>query len=123
MKPVKAVEDVTRIVEGPESNHPGSIWWPLIIPKTVGSKRLNVSVVEYPPGTESKVRSHGDQEQCYYILRGRGYVTVEGVEYEAEPGMAFYIGLNTPHTNRVPKEYKEPLILLEIEAYQQDQRK
>ena len=56
-------------------------------------------------------------------LERQGYVTVDDVEYEAKPGMAFYIGLNTPHTNRVPKEYKEPLILLEIEAHQQDQRK
>lgn len=123
MKPAKSLEDVVPNVAPPDSNHPGSIWWCLIVPDTVGSKRLNVSVVEYPPGTKSRVRSHDDMEQCYYILKGRGYVTIGEVEYEAKPGMAFYIGLNTRHTNRVPKEYEESLVMLEIEAYQQDQEK
>jgi mannose-6-phosphate isomerase-like protein (cupin superfamily) len=118
MELCKSPKDVKPIVLGPESNHPYSKWWILISPKTVKSKRITLSYVEYPPGTSSKPNSHNNMEQIYYILKGEGIVQVGDKEYRVKPGMAIFIPLNTVHSNKNVGD--EVFAMLEIEAYLED---
>jgi mannose-6-phosphate isomerase-like protein (cupin superfamily) len=56
----------------------------------LGSRNLTVTWVDVPPGAEQRAHSHGEAEQVYVIVRGRGRMQVAGdVEEVAEGDLVF----------------------------------
>lgn len=64
--------------------------------KETGATNLNVSLVSFPAGVRNTWHSH-KQDQCLWIIGGRGKVASREKEYVAEPGMAFFIPSGESH--------------------------
>ena len=64
--------------------------------KETGAKNLSISVVSFPPGIRNTWHSH-DQDQCLWILNGEGIVANREQEWNAEPGLAFFIPAGESH--------------------------
>jgi len=61
-----------------------------------GAKNLNVSLVSFPAGVRNTWHTH-EQDQCLWILTGKGKVASREKEYAAEPGMVFFIPAGESH--------------------------
>jgi len=57
---------------------------------------LTTSEVEIKPGGEQRIHSH-IPEQVYYILEGRGFMTVGAESAAVGPGDCVFIPSETPH--------------------------
>ncbi len=69
----------------------------LVHPDTVGSDNLGVSMCIMQPG-EVVARHRHDYEEAYYIVRGRGEMTLEGHEViRLEPGLSVYVAAGEVH--------------------------
>ncbi len=67
-----------------------------IINKDVGARDLSVSVISFPKGVRNYFHSH-EFDQVLWILSGKGIVADERGQYEAAPGMAFFIPRGEKH--------------------------
>ena len=61
------------------------------------SECTEVLLEEYAPGIESPLNSHEEMEQLYYILRGRGLMTVAGEQAEVKRGDLVLIPRGAQH--------------------------
>ena len=68
----------------------------LASPKTSGAKQLTATCVEIHPGGRQRVHSH-DPEQVYFILEGRGRMTVGRETEEVGAGDCVFIPSRVPH--------------------------
>ncbi len=68
----------------------------LASPRTGNSLHLTTTVVEIRPGGEQRIHSHAP-EQIYYILQGRGVMTVADERAPVGPGDCVFIPSGTPH--------------------------
>ena len=64
--------------------------WMLVSPLNSRAQNISIQVSEIPIGSEQPVHSH-DPEQCYYIVKGRGLMTLEQETTEVKAGDAIYI--------------------------------
>ncbi len=66
------------------------------------STATNQSLAEatLPPGAATEEHSHPRSEEIYYILRGRGRMTLGGKSREVAPGDGILIPPGTRHTIR-----------------------
>lgn len=55
------------------------------------------NVISLSQETESPLGLHPDEEEYYYVLGGRGEVTLHGTTYPAEKGSVVFIPRNCPH--------------------------
>ncbi|HVN97705.1 MAG TPA: cupin domain-containing protein [Syntrophorhabdaceae bacterium] len=68
----------------------------LISPLNSTAQDLSLQVSEIPVGSEQPLHVHAP-EQCYYIIRGKGLMTVEEETREVSAGNAVYIPSNKRH--------------------------
>jgi quercetin dioxygenase-like cupin family protein len=59
--------------------------------------RMAMSLVSVRPGAAVPMHAHHDEEQVYYVLAGRGTVTVGDRHQRVGPGHAVHIPLDTQH--------------------------
>jgi mannose-6-phosphate isomerase-like protein (cupin superfamily) len=45
-----------------------------------------IDYVEIPPGSSIGVHTHGENEEVYFIVRGKGIMITNGTEYRVEAG-------------------------------------
>ena len=76
------------------------------------STATNQSLAEatLPPGAETEEHSHPRTEEIYYVLHGRGLMTLEGKGGEVGPGDGILIPPGARHTIR--NIGREPLVFL-----------
>jgi mannose-6-phosphate isomerase-like protein (cupin superfamily) len=74
----------------------GIVSYLLVSPRTSDAKHLTTSVVEIKPGGSQRVHSHVP-EQIYYILEGKGLMTVGDQKEHVGPGDCIFIPTETPH--------------------------
>lgn len=71
--------------------------------------KIAMSHVSVKPGEAVPPHVHQNEEQTYWIIRGKGMVKLGNEEYEVEGGKAIYIPLGTEHsiknTGEEPLEY------------------
>lgn len=61
-------------------------------------KRITyVSLAWLQPGLSYEPHSHSDHEELYYIIRGKGKITVDEVETRVRDGDLIYIPENSIH--------------------------
>jgi mannose-6-phosphate isomerase-like protein (cupin superfamily) len=70
--------------------------WMLIGPRNSAAQGISIQVSEIPVGSEQPVHRHAP-EQCYYIIRGRGLMTIEDESAEMQAGDAVHIPSNKQH--------------------------
>lgn len=82
------------------SNNTGNLQiltsWMLISPKNTSTRNLSIQISEVPVGSEQPSHNH-EPEQCYYIISGKGLMTIESESEEVFPGDAVYIPSNLKH--------------------------
>jgi mannose-6-phosphate isomerase-like protein (cupin superfamily) len=70
--------------------------WMLISPQNSSTGNISIQVSEIPVASEQPVHSHSP-EQCYYIIKGKGLMILEGETREVSEGDAVYIPSNRKH--------------------------
>lgn len=59
----------------------------LISPRNSSARNLSIQISAVPVGSAQPIHSH-EPEQCYYIIAGKGLMTIEEETREAHPGDA-----------------------------------
>ncbi len=90
-----------RLDKVPEEHNSGGIFTgevaiKRVVGKETGASNLNVSLVSFPEGVRNTWHTH-EQDQCLWILAGKGKVASREKEYAAEPGMVFFIPAGESH--------------------------
>ena len=70
--------------------------WMLISPRNAKSKNLSLQISEVPAGSGQPIHNH-EPEQCYYIIKGNGLMTIEDEFREVKAGDAIFIPSNLKH--------------------------
>jgi mannose-6-phosphate isomerase-like protein (cupin superfamily) len=70
--------------------------WMLISPQDSSARGLSLQISEIPVGSEQPTHSH-EPEQCYYLVKGKGLMIVDGEEREVAAGDAVYIPARAMH--------------------------
>lgn len=76
-------------------------WWTLFSGDRTPTAALTAGVAELEPGGWLGLHRHAPAE-IYYVLEGRGIVTLDGVEHEVSAGSAVFIPGNVEHGSRNP---------------------
>ena len=62
------------------------------------TNKFELVVVEWQPGNKGTMVAHKEKEQTFFMLRGHGEVTVDGVTEKVKPGDLVFVPRNTAHT-------------------------
>jgi mannose-6-phosphate isomerase-like protein (cupin superfamily) len=80
--------------------------------RELGVTAFGVNAIVYPPGQEGFLHYHDQQDELYFVHRGRATFEVDGEEFELEPGGVVYVESTTPR--KVNNRTDEDLILLVV---------
>lgn len=75
----------------------GSLVREIIHPDHVAVRNLSMAEARLEPGASTAPHFHGESEEVYYVLAGRGVVIVAGEEAEIGPGQAVLIPARYRH--------------------------
>ena len=87
---------VMRLADGADYWALGVLVKRLVHPTTTGSVQLGVSICLMTPGEEVPIHRH-PYEEAYFVVRGRGTMTLEGETIELVPDLSVYIPSNHYH--------------------------
>ncbi len=88
----------------------GAIVRTLVHPKLHGNENQSLAMAELPPGARTELHRHQQGEEVYYILQGRGIITVGQETQEVVPGDCICVHPGRAH--RLESTGWEPLKLL-----------
>lgn len=77
--------------------HGHVLWRTLFSSERTPTEGLTAGVAKILPGNELKSHRHAEPE-IYYIIEGRGVVTINGVEYQVYAGASVFIPRDFPHS-------------------------
>jgi len=102
--PGKSLRRVIRLEEAERTSLPmvgekGGYTWGTIIESTTGAKNFSMLFDEIDAGHSHAEEVH-EEEQGYFILRGRATVMIEGRDYDVEPDTSIFIPAHTAHQIR-----------------------
>jgi len=60
---------------------------------------VELALIRWPQGSRGAMAAHKDKEQTFFVLEGRGKVTISGETEEIVPGNVIFIPRNAPHTS------------------------
>lgn len=84
--------------DDPELHRDRGVRWKLLISgERTPSAELTMGIAEILPGATLGRHRHAHAE-TYYITKGKGRITIDGVETELGPGSAVYIPSDAEHT-------------------------
>lgn len=72
-------------------------WKTLLSSDQTPTAKITMGMAEIPPGEQLSLHSHS-QAETYYILEGRGFVLLDGVEHEVKAGSVVFIPGDVVHT-------------------------
>jgi mannose-6-phosphate isomerase-like protein (cupin superfamily) len=78
--------------------------------RELGVTAFGVNAVIYPPGQEGFLHYHDEQDELYFVHRGRASFTVDSDEFELGPGGVVYVESTTPR--RIDNRTDGDLVLL-----------
>jgi mannose-6-phosphate isomerase-like protein (cupin superfamily) len=78
----------------------------------LGVTAFGVNGIVYPPGQEGFLHYHDEQDELYFVHRGRATFEVDGEEFELGPGGVVYVESKTPR--RINNRTDEDLVLLAV---------
>jgi mannose-6-phosphate isomerase-like protein (cupin superfamily) len=82
------------------------------IRQALGVTAFGVNALVYPPGQEGFLHYHDEQDELYFVHRGRASFEVDGDEFELGPGGVVYVESTTPR--KINNLTDEDLILLAV---------
>ena len=84
--------------------------WKSLIDKEKGSKDLALGIGWMKPGEVHLLHHHEEASEFYYILEGKGTITVGDEEVKAKPGTTIYIPAGDKH--KIVNDGKGELVVL-----------
>ena len=75
-------------------------------------KAFGVNALIYPPGQEGFLHYHDEQDELYFVHRGRASFEVDGEEFELGPGGVVYVESTTPR--KINNRTDEELVVLAV---------
>jgi mannose-6-phosphate isomerase-like protein (cupin superfamily) len=78
----------------------------------LGVTAFGVNGIVYPPGQEGFLHYHDEQDELYFVHRGRATFEVDGEEFELGPGGVVYVESTTPR--KINNRTDEELVLLAV---------
>lgn len=69
----------------------------LVDAETCGATDISAGLFYLHPGHETVADIHPDSEEIYYVVSGRGELTMDGEMYEVARGMVIYIPAGVTH--------------------------
>jgi mannose-6-phosphate isomerase-like protein (cupin superfamily) len=73
---------------------------------------FGVNAIVYPPGQDGFLHYHDEQDELYFVHRGRALFHVDGDEFELGPGGVVYVESTTPR--KVSNMTDEDLVLFVV---------
>jgi mannose-6-phosphate isomerase-like protein (cupin superfamily) len=67
------------------------------------TRRCEVTLVTWPKGNKGALVAHKEKEQTFFVLSGRGQVTIGSETSEVGVGDVIFVPWNTPHTTAAPE--------------------
>jgi mannose-6-phosphate isomerase-like protein (cupin superfamily) len=80
--------------------------------QALGVTAFGVNAIIYPPGQEGFLHYHDEQDELYFVHRGRARFEVDGDEFELGPGGVVYVESTTARKVNNPGE--EDLVLFVV---------
>ncbi len=78
----------------------------------LGVKAFGVNGIVYPPGFDGFLHYHDEQDELYFVHRGRAQFEVDGETFELGPGGVVHVESKTPR--KVSNPGDEELVLLVV---------
>ena len=78
----------------------------------LGVEAFGVNAVVYPPGQEGFLHYHDEQDELYFVHRGRARFEVEGDAFELGPGGVVHVESTTPR--KVSNAGDDDLVMLVV---------
>src|SRR5919199_5608690 len=75
-------------------------------------KAFGVNAVVYPPGQEGFLHYHDEQDELYFVHRGRARFEVDGESFELGPGGVVHVESTTPR--KVSNAGGDDLVMLVV---------
>jgi mannose-6-phosphate isomerase-like protein (cupin superfamily) len=69
----------------------------LLSPENVASRGMDLGMLHLRPRSKTEPNIHPGSEEMFYLLKGKGTITVEDETEEIEAGAAIYIPENVVH--------------------------
>lgn len=82
------------------------------IRKALNVTAFGVNGVVYPPGQEGFLHYHDEQDELYFVHKGRASFEVDGEKFELGPGGVVYVESKTPR--KINNETDEELVVLAV---------
>ena len=82
--------------------------------RELGVKAFGVNGLVYPPGFEGVFHYHDEQDELYFVHRGRAQFEVEGETFELGPGGVVHVESTTPR--KVSNPGTDELVMLVVGA-------
>ena len=80
--------------------------------RELGVTAFGVNALIYPPGQEGFLHYHDEQDELYFVHRGRASFEVDGDEFELGPGGVVYVESTTPR--KINNRTDEELVVLAV---------
>ena len=84
------------------------------IRRELGVTAFGVNALIYPPGQEGFLHYHDEQDELYFVHRGRARFEVGGDSFELDPGGVVHVESTTPR--RFTSIGAEDLVMLVVGA-------
>jgi mannose-6-phosphate isomerase-like protein (cupin superfamily) len=68
----------------------------LIGKRNTGNANISIQISTIPVDSEQPIHNH-EPEQCYYIIKGKGLMTIDKEEQVVDEGDAIYVPSNSNH--------------------------
>jgi mannose-6-phosphate isomerase-like protein (cupin superfamily) len=78
----------------------------------LGVEAFGVNAIVYAPGFEGFLHYHDEQDELYFVHRGRAVFEVDGEEFELGPGGVVHVESTTPR--KVTNPADEELVMLVV---------
>ena len=88
---------VVRLEQGIRTTLPGGSWLiELLSKKTTGTKKMMLGFSTFKPGANTEKKIH-TEEECAFIISGKGKITLKNGGIEFGPNSAVYIPPGVAH--------------------------
>jgi len=82
------------------------------IRRELGVTAFGVNALIYPPGQQGFLHYHDEQDELYFVHRGRASFEVDGDEFELGPGGVVHVESKTPR--KISNQTDEDLVVLAV---------
>lgn len=82
------------------------------IRRELGVTAFGVNALIYPPGQEGFLHYHDEQDELYFVHKGRASFEVDGEKFELGPGGVVYVESKTPR--KISNQTDEDLVVLAV---------